>query len=139
MLRRIQTQLGINPEDLDSPDNSIPTGAANGLNEQTPPTAHLTLGGVGTTSSSERYSNDSNNDIGPSVHDFADFGMVDRNLVPVSGIQQDVNMVDTWGIPQMQNGYDWVGWPSYFSFILVLLWIPEALGTLLLTACSVFY
>ncbi|KAJ2984508.1 hypothetical protein NUW58_g6023 [Xylaria curta] len=113
MLHRIQTQLGIDLEGLDSPSESIRAGSASGSDEQTLPMADMTLGGVGTNSSPDGFNGRSdNNDMGPSAFEFANCEIVDPNLVPMygqndTGVQQHMNTADPWGVPQMQNGYDW--------------------------------
>ncbi|KAI0457909.1 fungal-specific transcription factor domain-containing protein [Xylaria acuta] len=115
MLGRIQTQLGISLEDLQDDSNRI--GSTSSSDEQTSPMADMALDGVHTDSSPARYnsSNDKSH-LGRSALDFANFEMVDPNLVPMEGhnptaTQQDLNMADPWGVPQMQSGYDWVSDP----------------------------
>ncbi|KAI1429546.1 hypothetical protein F5Y12DRAFT_710033 [Xylaria sp. FL1777] len=113
MLRRIQTQLGTDLEDCGLPVDGIPTGSTSSYDKQMSSMADMTLGSVWTNHSSDGYNGtDDSNEIGPSARDFANFGIVDPNLVPVeghddTGVQQHMNMTDPWGIPQMQSGYDW--------------------------------
>ncbi|KAI8633059.1 fungal-specific transcription factor domain-containing protein [Xylariaceae sp. FL1651] len=110
LLRRIQTQLGISSEEFGSPDSSIMTGLGS---------SNPMLGSADAASSSGVYSNSNNDDMGPSVHDFADFGMVDPTLASIgncsdNSTQNHMSIADPWDFSQMQNGYDWVSRPDRF-------------------------
>ncbi|KAJ8120905.1 hypothetical protein ONZ43_g2510 [Nemania bipapillata] len=110
MLRRIQTQLGISFEGFGSPDDSVQTGSVGSSGEQTSSMGDRTLGSGYTSSPSDGYN--ACNDMEPSVSDLANLGMADPNIVPIEGLndisnQQQMNVVDPWGIPQTQSGYDW--------------------------------
>jgi len=117
MLKRIETQLGISPATVDSPDDSVRTGSGStsSYDEQKSSLTETTVDSVGTYSSFEGNNNSdsSNNDMGPPLEAFVDFGMVDVSLGVMddqidTGLQQQVNMTDPWDISQAQNGYDWV-------------------------------
>jgi hypothetical protein len=124
MLKRIETQLGISPATVDSPDDSVRTGSGStsSYDEQKSSLTETTANSVATYSSYEGHNNGdgSNNDMGPPLEAFVDFGMVDVSLGAMddpidAGLQQQVNMTDPWDISQAQNGYDWVSRPLCLS------------------------
>jgi hypothetical protein len=129
MLRRIHTQLGTDPEDLNSPgvDGNIPAGLASSRNGKTTPMPMVTamLDNVDTDGFFAEYQNSSSshdsNDMSPSAHEFAGFGLADRslNLYPMEGQlgSSAGNVANPWGI---QNGYDWVS-PRSSDFSLVFI------------------
>ncbi|KAI0490811.1 fungal-specific transcription factor domain-containing protein [Xylaria cf. heliscus] len=125
MLGRIQTQLGITLDGVDLRDDSNQTGPTNTYDKQASPIADMTPEGVRPDSSPDGYngSNDKNH-LERSALDFANFEMVDLNLVPMEGhdptaTQQHMNMADPWGVPQMETGYDWVSDPILASHKLL--------------------
>ncbi|KAI0408083.1 hypothetical protein F4802DRAFT_605149 [Xylaria palmicola] len=107
MLRRIQAQLGVSLDDIGLSDDSVRTGSASSYGDQVSPLADMTLGDAGDNPSPGGHNN---NGGGPSALDFASFGMVDPTFTSIEGLdtatQQQMDM-DPWGIPQVQNGYDW--------------------------------
>ncbi|KAJ8130078.1 hypothetical protein O1611_g3553 [Lasiodiplodia mahajangana] len=110
MLRRIQTQLGINLEGFDSPDDSTQTGSVGSSREQASSMSDTTMGSFYTSSPSDGYHG--YNDAEPPVPNLANLGMTDPNIVSIeghndAGSQQQMNMADPWGISQPQSGYDW--------------------------------
>jgi hypothetical protein len=122
MLRRIQSQLGIEIDGLDLQDDSAQSGLASSYGEQESPEVAGATQGNSSNSSSDTYSG--NIGIELSESDFANFGMADPNILAmqdhdINGAQHDVNMADPWGFSQMQNGYDWVSVTLFLSCFLL--------------------
>ncbi|KAI1811904.1 hypothetical protein GGS20DRAFT_578725 [Poronia punctata] len=115
MLGRIETQLGTRLETGSSVDDSIRTGSesATSHDELTSLLTGTTTGSGGTYSSPEGYTcTTKNNDPGPPLEAFTDFGMEDVHFGRVEdnihiGVQQRGNIANPWEIPQVGNGYDW--------------------------------
>ncbi|KAI0119964.1 hypothetical protein GGR51DRAFT_3041 [Nemania sp. FL0031] len=110
MLRRIQTQLGINIEGFDSPDDSTQTGSVGSSSQQTSSMSDTTMGSVYTSSPPDGYRG--YNDAEPLVPTLANLGMTDPNIASIEGQndasnQQHMNVADPWGMSQTQSGYDW--------------------------------
>ncbi|KAI0875005.1 fungal-specific transcription factor domain-containing protein [Hypoxylon argillaceum] len=118
MLRRIQTQLGISLEGFDLPDESIQTDTVDSSGEQTSSMGDRTQGSGYTSSPSDGYNGCSG--MEPPVPGFANLGMEGPSIVPMEDLNdtnnlQQMDMVDPWGIPQTQSGYDWVSFPLLSS------------------------
>lgn len=135
MLQRIQKKLGISLEGFESQDEGAQTGPASSDGDQIS-MAGITLhtdsspeGFDGSTSNDNN--NNNNNDMGPAAADFANFGMLNPNLVPMQGYMDtsasgpgqgqghNMGVSDPWGVQGLQNGYDWVRFYLYFRLISI--------------------